>query len=144
MRALLLLLSFSIFQVIFSAPTLFLPNNVTIPEDAPRSTLVARITATAAQFDSIVGAPFIVNSNPVMHPFTIIPKAVNYWELITTSRPKLDFEAVPLYTLQILVEDSKGTTATQSIVIEISKVNKPPMFTGTLADKGKFHLLHGM
>ncbi|XP_040263521.1 cadherin-related family member 3-like [Bufo bufo] len=135
MRALLLLLSFSIFQVIFSAPTLFLPNNVTIPEDAPRSTLVARITATAARFDSIVGAPFIVNSNPVMHPFAIILKAVNYWELITTSTPKLDFEAVPLYTLQILVEDSKGTTATQSIVVEISKVNKPPMFTGTLADK---------
>ncbi|KAM4022119.1 cadherin-related family member 3-like isoform 2-T2 [Anomaloglossus baeobatrachus] len=128
-------LLFSIFQVISSAPTLYLPNNVTLPEDAPRSTLVAKITATALQYDSIVGAPFIVNSNPVIHPFTIIRKAVNYWELITTSTPKLDFEAVPLYTLQILVEDSKGTTATQSIVIEISKVNKPPVFTGTLAEK---------
>ncbi|XP_077132003.1 cadherin-related family member 3-like [Ranitomeya variabilis] len=131
----LLPLLFSIFQVIYSAPTLNLPNNVTIPENAPRSTLVAKITATALQYDSIVGAPFIVNSNPVTHPFTIIRKAVNYWELITTSTPKLDFEAVPLYTLQILVEDSKGTTATQSIVIEISKVNKPPVFTGTLAEK---------
>ncbi|XP_069824887.1 cadherin-related family member 3-like [Dendropsophus ebraccatus] len=135
MCALLVLLLFSILQAISSAPTLFLPNNVTLPENAPRSTLVARINATAAQFDTIVGAPFIVNSNPVIHPFTIIPKAVNYWELITTNTPKLDFEAVPLYTLQILVEDSKGTTATQSIVIEISKVNKPPVFTGTLAEK---------
>ncbi|XP_056384094.1 cadherin-related family member 3-like [Hyla sarda] len=135
MSVLTLLLSVSLFQAISCAPMLFLPNNVTIPENAPRSTLVAKITATAAQFDSIVGAPFIVNSNPVIHPFTIIPKAANYWELITTNTPKLDFEAVPLYTLQILVEDSKGTTATQSIVIEISKVNKPPVFIGTLAEK---------
>ncbi|XP_075688511.1 cadherin-related family member 3-like [Rhinoderma darwinii] len=131
----LLSLLFSIFQAISSAPILSLPNNVTLPENAPRSTLVARIIATAAKFDSIVGSPFIVNSNPVIHPFTIIPKAADYWELITTNTPKLDFEAVPLYTLQILVEDSKGTTATQSIVIEISKVNKPPVFTGTLAEK---------
>ncbi|KAM3915704.1 cadherin-related family member 3-like [Leptodactylus fuscus] len=135
MSVLLLAVLFCLYPVIFSAPRLSLPNNVTLPENAPRSTLVARITATAALHDSIVGAPFIVNSNPVIHPFTIIPKAVNYWELITTNTPKLDFEAVPLYTLQILVEDSKGSTATQSIVIEISKVNKPPMFTGTLAEK---------
>ncbi|XP_072275343.1 cadherin-related family member 3-like [Pyxicephalus adspersus] len=122
-------------QVLTAAPTLFLPSNVTLSEDAPQSTLVARISATAAQFDRIVGAPFIVNSNPVVHPFIIIPKAANNWELITTNVPKLNFEAIPLYTLQILVEDSKGTTATQTIVIEITHVNKPPVFTGTLANQ---------
>ncbi|XP_040215103.1 cadherin-related family member 3-like [Rana temporaria] len=119
-------------QVLSAAPTLFLPSNVTLSEDAPQSTLVAKMNATAAQHDRIVGAPFIVNSNPVVHPFIIIPKA-NNWELITTNTPKLNFEAVPLYTLQILVEDSKKTTATQSIVIEITHVNKAPLFTGTLA-----------
>ncbi|KAG8557013.1 hypothetical protein GDO81_018290 [Engystomops pustulosus] len=84
MSLILLSLVFSIFQATSAAPTLNVPNNVTIPEDAPQSTLVARITATAAQFDSIVGAPFIVNSNPVIHPFTIIPKASNYWEVGNT------------------------------------------------------------
>ncbi|XP_075040227.1 cadherin-related family member 3-like isoform X2 [Mixophyes fleayi] len=128
MKLLLVTFIFSFFQALSAAPQLNLPSNVTLPENAPQSTLVARMSA-----NSIVGAPFIVNSNPVVHPFIIIPKAQPNWELITTSKPKLDFEAVPLYTLQILVEDSKGTTATESIVIEITKVNKAPVFTGTLA-----------
>ncbi|XP_063796976.1 cadherin-related family member 3-like isoform X2 [Pseudophryne corroboree] len=135
MNLLLASLLFSIFQVLSAAPRLFLPNNVTLPENAPQSTLVARMSATAGPFDEIAGAPYIVNSNPVVHPFIIIPKADKNWELITTSTPKLNFEAVPLYTLQILIKDSKGTTATSSIVIEISKVNKAPVFTGTLAER---------
>ncbi|XP_053325577.1 cadherin-related family member 3-like [Spea bombifrons] len=123
-----------IFRGVFSAPNLILPSNVTLPENAIQSTLVAKMSATALPFDSIVGAPFIVNSNPVVHPFMIIPKGGNTWELILTSSPRLDFERVPLYTLQIIVEDSKGTSSTNTIVIEISKVNKAPVFTGTLAE----------
>ncbi|KAM4651990.1 cadherin-related family member 3-like [Discoglossus pictus] len=126
---------FCVIPGIFAAPTLTLPNNVTLPEDTPQNYLVAKISATAGQHDSIVGSPFIINSNPVVHPFTIIPKAPNNWELITTNSPKLNYETVPLYTLQVLVEDNKGTSATQTIVIEITNINKAPVFTGALAKK---------
>ncbi|KAM4721715.1 cadherin-related family member 3-like [Rhinophrynus dorsalis] len=120
---------------LLAAPNLTLPSNVTLAENVPQNTLVASISAEAAEFDTIVGAPFIVNSNPVVHPFLIIPKGPNYWELITTNNPKLDYEAVSLFSLQVLVEDSKGTSATQTIVIEISNVNKAPVFTGILAKR---------
>ncbi|KAM9324437.1 cadherin-related family member 3-like [Gastrophryne carolinensis] len=123
-------------KVVSAAPELNMPSNVTIPEDAPPSTLVAQITASISPafvlYDKLVGGPYIINSNPVVHPFTIIAKA-NHWELITKNHPKLDAKAVPLYTLQIRVKDSKGTTVTGSIVIDITKVNQAPMFTGTLA-----------
>ncbi|MEE6501896.1 hypothetical protein FKM82_004352 [Ascaphus truei] len=124
-----------IFPGLSAAPTLTIPNNVTLAESTPPNTLVAKMSATAAEVDSIVGSPFIINANPVVHPFIIIPKAANNWELITTNVPKLDFEKVPLYTLQFLVEDTRGTSATQTIIIQISKVNKAPVFTGTLANK---------
>ncbi|XP_053545365.1 uncharacterized protein LOC128636363 [Bombina bombina] len=126
---------FAAYWGVSSAPTLTLPHNVTLAENVPQNTLVTRISATAATHDVIVGAPFIVNSNPVVHPFTIIPKGGGNWELITTNTPKLNFETVPLYTLQVLVEDNKGTSATQTIVIEITNINQAPIFTGTLAQR---------
>ncbi|MBN3294025.1 CDHR3 protein, partial [Polypterus senegalus] len=53
--------------------------------------------------------------------------------VITASAPILDFEAVPTYRLQILVQDSKGRSASQFITVELSDVNEPPFFTGALA-----------
>ncbi|KAM8930778.1 cadherin-related family member 3-like [Pelodytes ibericus] len=126
----------SLLQGFFAAPNVTIPINVTLPENTPQNTPVAKISATALPSDSIIGSPFIVNSNPVVHPFAIIPKGPSTWELITTRSPKLNYETVPFYTLQIIVEDSKGTSSTHTIIIEVSKVNKAPIFTGTLANKG--------
>uniref|UniRef100_A0A8C5PS00 Cadherin domain-containing protein n=1 Tax=Leptobrachium leishanense TaxID=445787 RepID=A0A8C5PS00_9ANUR len=133
MNAFLTALLFSIFQGVSSVPTVFMPVNVTLPENSPQNTLVTTISALLR--DEIVGAPFIVNANPVVHPFTIIPKGGHTWEIITKSSPKLDFEKVPLYILQIITEDIKRTSSTNIIVVEITKVNKAPVFTGTLAVK---------
>ncbi|XP_063283618.1 cadherin-related family member 3-like [Pelobates fuscus] len=125
---------FSILQGISAAPEVTMPRNVTLPENSPQNKLVAIIKATDPS-DSIVGGPYIVNCNPVVHPFMIIPKGSDTWELITTSSPKLNFEKYPLYTLQIIVENSQGILSTNTLIIEITKVNKAPNFTGTLAAK---------
>lgn len=56
---------------------------------------------------------------------------------MTSASPKLDFETVSLYTLPILVRDSKGSSASQTIFIQIADVNEPPIFTGALAQPGQ-------
>lgn len=56
---------------------------------------------------------------------------------MTRASPKLDFETVSLYTLPILVRDNKGSSASQTIFIQIADVNEPPVFTGALAQPGQ-------
>lgn len=82
---------------------------------------------------SLVGDPVIINANPAVHPFVLSRRSTHLWELFTTGVPKLDFEMVTLYSLIIYAEDNQGATASQTILIQITDVNEPPTFTGSLA-----------
>lgn len=59
--------------------------------------------------------------------------------------PKLDFEAVALYSLTIFARDSSEATASQTLFVQIEDVNEPPTFTGSLAqeDQGTKGLFWG-
>jgi hypothetical protein len=50
---------------------------------------------------------------------------------------------VTFYSLIIYAKDNQGTTASQTILIQIADVNEPPTFTGSLAqgDQGTKDLL---
>ncbi|XP_062924401.1 cadherin-related family member 3-like [Mobula hypostoma] len=111
------------------------PLNLEIREDTPVHRLLTTITATMATGDNLVGGPVIINADPAEHPFDIIPNATNQWDLVTTSSPELDFERTPRFTLQLLVKDQKGSSASQTIVIKILDVNEPPFFLGTLGNQ---------
>ncbi|XP_069063540.1 cadherin-related family member 3-like [Pleurodeles waltl] len=118
---------------LFASPTIEItPRSVSLPENAAKNEKVPATINTT----SVDGPPVIINANPVEHPFRITPKMTNEWELITTGSPGLDFETVPLYSLQILVKDKKGNSASELIDIRITDVNEAPVFTGALAIQG--------
>ncbi|XP_041046842.1 cadherin-related family member 3-like isoform X2 [Carcharodon carcharias] len=123
---------------IHSAPTIsgVNPLNIGLQEDAVIHHLLTTITVAVPAGDKLVGAPVIINADPAKYPFQIIPNVTNKWDLVTTSSPKLDFESIPRYTLQLLVTDEKGSSASQTIIIKILDVNEPPIFLGTLAKQG--------
>ncbi|XP_067855228.1 cadherin-related family member 3-like [Heptranchias perlo] len=120
---------------ILSAPTIsgVDPLNLNLNEDAAVHHLLTTITVDVPAGDKLDGGPVIINADPAKYPFDIIPNAVNKWDLVTTDSPKLDFESTPRYTLQLLVKDEKGSSASQTIVVKIINVNEPPIFLGTLA-----------
>ncbi|XP_038668108.1 cadherin-related family member 3-like [Scyliorhinus canicula] len=120
---------------IHSAPTIsgVNPLNIDLPEDAGIHHLLTTITAAVSAGDTLVGGPVIINADPAKYPFDIIPNVTNTWDLVTTNSPKLDFESTPRYSLQLLVQDQKGSSASQTIIIRILDVNEPPIFLGTLA-----------
>ncbi|XP_078518507.1 cadherin-related family member 3-like [Lissotriton helveticus] len=122
------------FPGFFALPTIEItPRSVSLPENAAKNEVVpVTINTTATD-----GPPVIINANPVEHPFRITPKSANEWEIITTGIPELDFETVPLYSLQILVKDKRGSSASQLLDIRISDVNEAPVFTGALASQGR-------
>ncbi|XP_072928409.1 cadherin-related family member 3-like [Hemitrygon akajei] len=111
------------------------PLNLEIREDTPVHHLLTTITATVAAGDNLIGGPVIINADPAEHPFDIIPNATNQWDLVTTNSPEFDFERTPRFTLQLLVKDQKGSSASQTIVIKILDVNEPPVFLGTLGNQ---------
>uniref|UniRef100_H3A511 Cadherin domain-containing protein n=1 Tax=Latimeria chalumnae TaxID=7897 RepID=H3A511_LATCH len=120
-----------------------LRSTISISQNCPKTVPYFKYTkhlSHASISDIWPRGPVIVNANPVSYPFEIAPKTGNQWDpskpllkLVTTATPKLDFETTPQYILQILVQDNKGSSASQTILIEITDVNEPPVFTGTLA-----------
>uniref|UniRef100_UPI00398E65FD cadherin-related family member 3-like n=1 Tax=Pristiophorus japonicus TaxID=55135 RepID=UPI00398E65FD len=120
---------------ILSAPTIsgVNPLNLDLQEDEKVHHLLTTITVDVPAGDKLVGGPVIINADPATYPFDIIPNAANKWDLVTTNSPKLDFESIPRYTLQLLAKDEKDSSASQTIVIKILDVNEPPIFLGILA-----------
>ncbi|XP_077779632.1 cadherin-related family member 3-like [Podarcis muralis] len=108
-----------------------------LAENAPEHTLVTNITVVVPDHSSLVGGPAIVNAHPIEHPFVITPKGTDQWQLMTTALPKLDFEVTSLYTIPILVRDDKGSSASQTIFVQIVDVNEPPVFTGLLTQPSR-------
>ncbi|KAF7249940.1 Cadherin-related family member 3, partial [Varanus komodoensis] len=108
-----------------------------LAEGAPEFTVVTNISVAVPAYSSLVGEPAIVNANPIVHPFAIIPKGADQWQLMTTASPKLDFEAISLYAIPVFVRDSKGNSASQTIFVQIADVNEPPVLTGALSQPGR-------
>ncbi|XP_055503574.1 cadherin-related family member 3-like [Leucoraja erinacea] len=109
------------------------PLNLEIREDTAAHHLITTITTSVSPGDHLVGGPIIINADPAEYPFEIIPNATNTWDLVTTNNPKLDFESTSRFTLQLLVRDQKGSSASQTIIVKVLDVNEPPVFLGTLA-----------
>ncbi|XP_058144219.1 cadherin-related family member 3 [Dasypus novemcinctus] len=112
---------------------LAIENASPLPENATEHTLVAIITVSVSSHASLVGDPVVINANPMVHPFVLSRRTAHLWELLTTGVPKLDFEMVTHYSLIIYAKDNQGTTASQTILIQIADVNEPPVFIGSLA-----------
>uniref|UniRef100_A0A287D1C3 Cadherin-related family member 3 n=1 Tax=Ictidomys tridecemlineatus TaxID=43179 RepID=A0A287D1C3_ICTTR len=106
-------------------------------ENASEHTRVAVVTVSVSPHTSLVGGPVIINANPVVHPFMLSQRSTHMWDLFTTGVPKLDFESVMLYSLIIYAKDSRGATASQTMLIQIVDVNEPPTFTGSLAPENQ-------
>eukprot|EP00062_Callorhinchus_milii_P010389 gi/632955383/ref/XP_007893437.1/ PREDICTED: protocadherin Fat 4-like [Callorhinchus milii] len=123
------------FSCIICAPTIsgVNPLNLNLNEDAKTHHVLTNITVDIPAEDKLDGDPIIINCNPARCPFEIIPHTTNTWNLVTTNTPELDFETTRSYTLQLLVQDRKGSSASQTIVINVIDVNEPPNFLGTLA-----------
>ncbi|XP_051777162.1 cadherin-related family member 3-like [Erpetoichthys calabaricus] len=133
-KRLLVVICLALPSDVFSALTVTVdPLIKTIAENSPGGTSVASINVSVPAGATLNGNPVIVNASPAYHPFFIASSAASQWSVITDSAPILDFEAVPTYRLQILVQDSKGRSASQFITVELSDVNEPPFFTGALA-----------
>ncbi|XP_049633631.1 cadherin-related family member 3-like [Suncus etruscus] len=123
------------FPGVLAFPNFAIENVDSLLENASIHTLVAIITVTVAPRASLIGDPIIINSNPVVHPFVLSYRSTHRWELLTTGKPKLDFETVSLYSLVLYAKDDQGATASQTIGIQIADVNEPPTFTGSLAQE---------
>ncbi|KAM7062992.1 cadherin-related family member 3-like [Molossus nigricans] len=104
-------------------------------ENVSEHTRVAVITVSVSPPASLIGYPVLLNADPVVHPFLLSCQPTYQCELSTTGVPKLDFETVALYSLVIFAKDNQGTTASQTIFIQIADVNETPTFSGTLAQR---------
>ncbi|XP_048656976.1 cadherin-related family member 3 [Marmota marmota marmota] len=118
---------------VLALPKFMIENLSPLLENASQHTRVAVVTVSVSPHTSLVGGPVIINANPVVHPFRLSPRSTHLWDLLTTGVPKLDFESVMLYSLIIYAKDSRGATASQTMLIQIVDVNEPPTFTGSLA-----------
>ncbi|XP_077652598.1 cadherin-related family member 3-like [Urocitellus parryii] len=118
---------------VLALPKFMIENLNPLLENASEHTRVAVVTVSVSPHTSLVGGPVIINANPVVHPFMLSQRSTHMWDLFTTGVPKLDFESVMLYSLIIYAKDSRGATASQTMLIQIVDVNEPPTFTGSLA-----------
>ncbi|KAI5937207.1 Cadherin-related family member 3 [Manis javanica] len=118
---------------VLALPSFAIENASPLLENASEHTQVAIITVSVSPPVSLVGGPAIISANPVPHPFVLSHRSMHQWELLTTGVPRLDFEMVTLYSLTIYAKDDHGTTASETILIQIADVNEPPTFTGSLA-----------
>lgn len=54
--------------------------------------------------------------------------------MVTTGKEQLDFETGPkVFDLQIYVKDDVGVTDVQVLTVQVTDVNEPPQFQGSLA-----------
>ncbi|XP_005348719.1 cadherin-related family member 3 isoform X2 [Microtus ochrogaster] len=118
-----------------AAPNFVVENASPLLENASAHTRVATVAVSLSPHTSLVGDPVILNASPVVHPFVLSRRSSYLWDLIITGVPKLDFEAIALYSLTIFARDSSEATASQTLFVQIEDVNEPPTFTGSLAQE---------
>ncbi|KAM4873749.1 cadherin-related family member 3 isoform 1-T1 [Thomomys bottae] len=115
-----------------------LPATSNVAENSPPGTLVHKFSVSLSVSGSPVlpTFPLIINSNPFTEAevFTVNSMAGTDFEVVTTGKAQLDFETGPqTFDLQIYVKDDAGVTDLQVLTVQITDVNEPPQFQGSLA-----------
>ncbi|XP_076798125.1 cadherin-related family member 3 isoform X3 [Arvicanthis niloticus] len=113
-----------------------LPATRSVAEDAPPATLVHKFSVNLSVSLSpvILGFPMVINPRPFTEAFKVNSLSATNFEVVTTGKEQLDFETGPkIFDLQIYVKDDVGVTDVQVLTVQVTDVNEPPQFQGSLA-----------
>ncbi|KAM5236424.1 cadherin-related family member 3 [Ctenodactylus gundi] len=113
-----------------------LPATGYVPEHSPPGTSVYKfsVNLSASLAPVVPGFPWIVNRSPLTEAFRVNGLSGTDFEVVTTGEEQLDFETGPtVFDLQIYVKDEVGVTDLQVLTVQVTDVNEPPEFYGTLA-----------
>ncbi|XP_073429693.1 cadherin-related family member 3 isoform X4 [Dendrobates tinctorius] len=109
-----------------------LPNTTSLEENQPAGIVVYTFSVTST---SLLVTPRIINSNPLTRAFRIDEQPPNYL-VVTTGSPVLDFETTPSsFDIQIYMEDDKMATELQTLTVQLTNINEPPVFLDNLANQ---------
>ncbi|XP_077120882.1 cadherin-related family member 3 [Ranitomeya variabilis] len=109
-----------------------LPNTTSLEENQPAGMVAYTFSVTST---SLLITPRIINSNPLTRAFRIDEQPPNYL-VVTTGTPVLDFETTPSsFDIQIYIEDDKMATDLQTLTVQLTNVNEPPVFLDNLANQ---------
>ncbi|KAM9311743.1 cadherin-related family member 3 [Gastrophryne carolinensis] len=110
-----------------------LPNTATVQENVPAGTTVYSFSVNSTASLSV--SPQIINSDPLTNAFRIDSSPPTY-SVVTTGNPLLDFETMPnSFDLQIYVKDSVNATDLETLTVQLTNVNEPPVFLDNLANQ---------
>ncbi|KAG8577209.1 hypothetical protein GDO81_010100 [Engystomops pustulosus] len=110
-----------------------LPNTTTLAENQPSGTVVYTFSVNSTSSLSV--GPSIINSNPLTSAFRIDNNPPNY-SVVTTGSSVLDYETTPSsFDLQIYMEDNTKATNLQTLTVQLTNVNEPPVFLDNLANQ---------
>ncbi|XP_005377322.1 PREDICTED: cadherin-related family member 3 isoform X1 [Chinchilla lanigera] len=114
-----------------------LPAASSVAENSPPGTLMHKFSVNLSTSLSPVapGFPLIINSNPLIEAFRVNRLSGTNFEVVTFGKQRLDFETGPnAFDLQIYVKDEVGVTDLQVLTVQVTDVNEPPEFQGSLAE----------
>ncbi|XP_018424128.1 PREDICTED: cadherin-related family member 3 [Nanorana parkeri] len=110
-----------------------LPNTTTVQENTPAGTNVYSFSVNSTA--NLRLGPTIINSSPLTQAFRIDPTPSMYY-VTTSASLTLDFETMPnAFELQIYMEDILGATELKTLTVQLTNVNEPPVFLGSLANQ---------
>nr|DBA31313.1 TPA: hypothetical protein GDO54_007185 [Pyxicephalus adspersus] len=110
-----------------------LPSTTTVQENTPAGTKVYTFSVNSTR--ALTVPPTIINSSPLTKAFRVDFSPPQY-NVVTTGTPPLDFETMPnSFELQIYMEDDSETTELQTLTVQLTNVNEPPVFLGSLANQ---------
>ncbi|GAB1297385.1 Cadherin-related family member 3 [Apodemus speciosus] len=113
-----------------------LPATSNVAENAPPGTLVHKFSVNLSVSLSpvIPGFPIVINPRPFTEAFKVNRLSATNFQVVTTGKERLDFETGPkIFDLQIYVKDDVGVTDVQILTVQVTDVNEPPQFQGSLA-----------
>ncbi|XP_052040700.1 cadherin-related family member 3 [Apodemus sylvaticus] len=113
-----------------------LPATSNVAENAPPGTLVHKFSVNLSVSLSpvIPGFPLVINPRPFTEAFKVNRLSATNFQVVTTGKERLDFERGPkIFDLQIYVKDDVGVTDVQVLTVQVTDVNEPPQFQGSLA-----------
>ncbi|XP_007527041.2 cadherin-related family member 3 [Erinaceus europaeus] len=123
-----------------------LPATANIAENSPSKTPVHAFAVNLSLSLSPLtsGFPWIINSSPLTKAFRVNSLSVTNFEVVTTGQEDLDFETGPrIFDLQIYIKDDVGVTDLQVLTVQVTDVNEPPQFLGSLAKGLELYIIEG-
>ncbi|XP_049633597.1 cadherin-related family member 3 [Suncus etruscus] len=125
---------------------LHLPATTSIAENSPPKTSIHKfaVNLSASLAPVLPRFPLIINSSPLTEAFKVNTLSGTDFEVVTTGKEQLDFEIGPnIFDLQIYVKDDMGITDLQVLTVQVTDVNEPPQFPGSLAKGLNFYITEG-